>query len=44
RLRPPAPRLADGLFICGDHCTSGSINGALASGRRCAEAVMSPGA
>ncbi|MFM8378724.1 MAG: NAD(P)/FAD-dependent oxidoreductase [Planctomycetia bacterium] len=39
RLRPPAPRLADGLFICGDHCTSASINGALASGRRCAAAL-----
>jgi len=40
RLRPAAPRLADGLFICGDHCTSGSINGALASGRHCAAAVL----
>jgi phytoene dehydrogenase-like protein len=39
RLRPPTPRLADGLFICGDHCTTASINGALASGRRCAAAV-----
>jgi phytoene dehydrogenase-like protein len=39
RLRPPTPRLADGLFICGDHCTTASINGALASGRRCAEAM-----
>lgn len=40
RLRPAAPRLADGLFICGDHCTTASINGALASGRRCAAAVL----
>lgn len=40
RERRPAPKLADGLFICGDHCTSASINGALASGRRCAEAVL----
>ena len=40
RLRPAAPRLADGLFICGDHCTTASINGALASGRRCAEGVL----
>lgn len=40
RLRPPAPRLADGLFICGDHCATASINGALASGRRCAAAVL----
>lgn len=38
-MRPRAPRLAPGLLICGDHCTSGSINGALVSGRRCAEAV-----
>ncbi len=43
RLRPRGPRLADGLFICGDHCTSGSINGALVSGRRCAAAVLEGG-
>jgi len=40
RLRPAAARLADGLFICGDHCATASINGALASGRRCAAAVL----
>ena len=40
RLRPASARLASGLFICGDHCGSGSINGALASGRRAAAAVM----
>jgi len=40
RLRPATPRLADGLFICGDHCTTASINGALASGRRCAATVL----
>lgn len=40
RLRPPAPRLAPGLFICGDHCAAASINGALASGRLCAEAIL----
>lgn len=40
RLRPVAPHLAPGLFVCGDHCGSGSINGALASGRRAAAAVM----
>lgn len=28
-----------GLFICGDHCDTASINGAMASGRRAAEAV-----
>jgi predicted NAD/FAD-dependent oxidoreductase len=40
RLRPAGFALADGLFICGDHCTTASINGALASGRGCAEAVL----
>lgn len=40
RLRPAAAQLAPGLFVCGDHCGSGSINGALASGRRAAVAVM----
>jgi len=40
RQRPATPRLADGLFVCGDHCTTASINGALASGRSCAEAVL----
>jgi len=39
RLRPRGPRLADGLFVCGDHVTSASINGALVGGRRAAEAV-----
>jgi predicted NAD/FAD-dependent oxidoreductase len=39
-LRPASPGLADGLFLCGDHCGSASINGALASGRRTAEAVL----
>lgn len=40
RLRHPHPVLEAGLYVCGDHCTSASINGALASGRRCAEAVI----
>jgi phytoene dehydrogenase-like protein len=40
RLRAAAGTLATGLFLCGDHCSSASINGALASGRRCAEAVL----
>lgn len=31
----------DGRFVCGDHCDVGSINGAMSSGRRAAEAVMS---
>ena len=41
RLRPTEPRLAPGLYLCGDHCGTASINGALASGRRAAEAVLS---
>jgi len=40
RIRPAGPMIARGLWICGDHCGSASINGALASGRRCAEAVI----
>ena len=32
--------LGDGLFVCGDHRDTGSIQGALFSGRRCAEAVL----
>jgi phytoene dehydrogenase-like protein len=43
--RPPsAPRqrqaLGDGLFVCGDHRDTPSIQGALFSGRRCAAAVL----
>ena len=30
-----------GLFVCGDHRDTGSIQGALISGRRCAEAILS---
>lgn len=30
-----------GLFVCGDHRDTGSIQGALFSGRRCAEAILS---
>ena len=37
--RPVA--LGDGLFVCGDHRDNASINGALESGRRAAEAVIS---
>jgi hypothetical protein len=33
--------LGDGLFVCGDHRDTPSIQGALFSGRRCAEAVLS---
>jgi phytoene dehydrogenase-like protein len=33
-------RLAPGLYVCGDHRDQGSINGALRSGRRAAEALL----
>lgn len=36
-----AVALGDGLFVCGDHRDTASIQGALYSGRRCAEAVVS---
>ena len=32
--------LGDGIFVCGDHRDTGSIQGAMFSGRRCAEAVL----
>lgn len=32
--------LGDGLFVCGDHRDTASTQGALFSGRRCAEAVL----
>jgi predicted NAD/FAD-dependent oxidoreductase len=32
-------RLRAGLYVCGDHRDSASIDGALTSGRRVAEAV-----
>ncbi len=43
--RPPfspkqAVSLGDGLFVCGDHRDTGSIQGAMYSGRRCGEAVL----
>ena len=34
--------LGEGLFVCGDHRDTPSIQGALFSGRRCADAVLSP--
>jgi phytoene dehydrogenase-like protein len=40
RARPRSPVVAPGLFVCGDHVASASINGALVSGRQCAEAVL----
>ena len=38
--RSAACALGDGLYVCGDHRDTASIQGALFSGRRCAEAVM----
>jgi hypothetical protein len=35
-------RLPSGLLVCGDHRDTGSIQGALASGRRAAEAALYP--
>jgi phytoene dehydrogenase-like protein len=34
-------RRAPGLFVCGDHMDNASINGAMVSGRRAAQAVVS---
>jgi protoporphyrinogen oxidase len=39
RLRRGGPLLVPGLFLCGDHSTSASINGALVSGRMAARAI-----
>jgi phytoene dehydrogenase-like protein len=33
-------RVTDGLWVCGDHRDTGSIQGALVSGRRCADAIL----
>ena len=40
-LQPVAKsaQVRTGVFVCGDHCDTGSINGAMASGRRAAESV-----
>lgn len=40
RFEGRPPRLAHGLFVCGDHHATPSINGAMLSGRRAAEAVL----
>ena len=36
--------VAPGLWVCGDHRDTGSIQGAMFSGRRCAEAVLAASA
>jgi predicted NAD/FAD-dependent oxidoreductase len=38
-LRQPV-RLAEQIYVCGDHRDTGSIQGALVSGRRAATAVL----
>jgi phytoene dehydrogenase-like protein len=37
---PRSPYLGNGLYICGDHCEMGSVQGALASGQRAARAIL----
>jgi len=41
-LEPPERpvRIRPGIYVCGDHRDNASINGAMASGRRAAEAVL----
>jgi predicted NAD/FAD-dependent oxidoreductase len=39
RLRRPVA-LGDGVFVCGDHRDTPSIQGAMASGARAARAVL----
>jgi phytoene dehydrogenase-like protein len=40
RTRMAGPSLMPGVWVCGDHCTSASINGAMASGRRAAASIL----
>ena len=40
RARPAAARIGPGLFLCGDHLTTASINGAMAAGRLIAEDIL----
>jgi hypothetical protein len=41
-LQPPSRpvRIQPGLYVCGDHLDNASINGAMTSGRRAAEAIL----
>lgn len=39
--RTASPRVAAGLYLCGDYRESGTLDGALLSGRKAAEAVLS---
>ncbi|MBX3308534.1 MAG: FAD-dependent oxidoreductase [Nitrospira sp.] len=38
--RTTSPRLAAGLYLCGDYRESGTLDGALASGRKAAETIL----
>jgi phytoene dehydrogenase-like protein len=40
RDTPTSPKIAAGLYQCGDHCETASIHGAMVSGRKAAEAVL----
>jgi phytoene dehydrogenase-like protein len=40
RNRTTSPRLAAGLYLCGDYRESGTLDGALLSGRKAAEAIL----
>jgi len=40
RDTPTTPKIAAGLYQCGDHCETASIHGAMVSGRKAAEAVL----
>lgn len=39
--RTVSPRVASGLYLCGDYRESGTLDGALLSGRKAAEAILS---
>lgn len=39
--RAASPRVAAGLYLCGDYRESGTLDGALLSGRKAAEAILS---
>jgi phytoene dehydrogenase-like protein len=39
--RGASPRVAKGLYLCGDYRESGTLDGALLSGRKAAEAILS---
>lgn len=34
------PSVGSGIFLCGDHCTAATLEGALQSGLRAADAVL----